>query len=107
MAWTKTSVVHRYALAVIFVAAAVALRLALDPIMGQKDVLFAFTLAIVAAARAGGRGPALLATVLGVPVALYFSIEPQFSWGVADPADITSLVLLGAIGVGISFSPSP
>lgn len=107
MVGMKASTARRYATAVIFVAAAVAFRLALDPIMGQKDILFAFTLAIVAAACLSGRGPALFATALSLPAALYFVIEPQFTWTMTDPSDIVALVLLGAIGVGASLFAKP
>ena len=102
MTFIKTSRARHYAAAVLAVAVATALRLALDPVIGQRDVLFAFVLAIVFATFTGGRGPGLLATALSVPVVMYFSVEPRFSFVVYDPTDVVRLVVLAATGVGIS-----
>jgi len=61
-----------YGIAVLCVAVAVAVRLALDPVVAPGHFLFAFTLAIMAAARIGGFGQGLLASALSVPLAWYF-----------------------------------
>ncbi len=93
----------RYGLAAIFVAGMFALRLALTPIFGQTYPLVYFTLAIVAAARVGGRGPGLAATALSVVGADYFFATPLYSLAVSDPAEIVGLLMLAATGVGISW----
>ena len=56
----------------------------------------------MAAARIGGRGPGLLATSLSVLLAWYFFIEPRFSFGIANPVEVGSLVALAVAGAGIS-----
>jgi len=83
------------------VAVAVAVRLALDPVVAPGHFLFAFTLAIMAAARIGGFGQGLLASALSVPLAWYFFIEPRFVLG-AKPSEVGSLAALAVAGVGIS-----
>ena len=98
----ESSTFWRYGTAVFSVVVAVAVRLALDSVIGKEHVLFAFTLAIMAAARIGGRGPGLLASVLSVAGAWYFFIEPRFSFAIADPSNIGNLVVLAAAGAGIS-----
>jgi hypothetical protein len=56
--------VVRYGGAVLIVLATGGLRLALTPVMGAEAPLLPFLLAVLFAAYIGGRGPALLATVL-------------------------------------------
>ena len=81
----ESSRLYRYGIAVLSVVVAVAVRLAIDPVVGSGHVLFAFTLAIMAAARIGGRGPGLLASALSVLLAWYFFIEPRFSFAHRKP----------------------
>jgi len=97
----------RYGLAIIFVAGMFAFRLALTPILSYTYPLVYFTLAIVAAARFGGRGPGLVATALSVAGADYFFAAPRYSLALADPAEILGLLMLAATGVGISWLVPP
>lgn len=98
----EASRLYRYGIGVLSVAIAVAVRLAIDPLVGSSHVLFAFTLAVMVAAHVGGRGPGLLAAAVSVPAAWYFLIEPRFSFAIADRGEVGSLVLLGAAGACIS-----
>jgi two-component system CheB/CheR fusion protein len=54
----------RYSIALLSVAAATAIRLALDSLLGDRFPLVTFFLAVVFTARYGGFGPSLLALVL-------------------------------------------
>jgi PAS domain S-box-containing protein len=98
----------RYGIAVLSVVVAVAVRLALDSVLdsdsvlGSNSVLFAFMLAIMAATRIGGRGPGLLASLLSVLAVWYFFIEHRFSFVIANPKDLGSLVVIAVSGAGIS-----
>src|SRR5512141_2462894 len=61
----------RYGVAVASVLAATAIREALSPVLGPNAPYLPFTLAVMIAARFGGRGPGFLATglsTLGVPL---------------------------------------
>jgi len=73
----------RYAIAALAVSAAVGLRLALDPVLASHAPYITFLLAVLVAARLGGRAPALAATVLSVLGTLYFFLEPRFSFVLA------------------------
>jgi PAS domain S-box-containing protein len=66
----------RYGLAVLLVALAAVVRWALTPIVGSLTPLLFFTLAQVAAALLAGRGPGLLAVLLGTVVGYYLFLEP-------------------------------
>jgi len=92
----------RYAIAALAVSAAVGLRLALDPLLGTQAPYVTFFLAVLVSARLGGRGPGLAATVLGVLSALYFFLEPRFSFVVAHPSDLVVLGLFALAGFTIS-----
>ena len=98
----ESSRLWRYSIAVLCVAVVAAVRLALDPVIAPGHVLFIFTLAIMAAARIGGRGPGLLASSLSVLLTWYVFIEPRFSFRIADPVEVGSLVVLAVAGAGIS-----
>ena len=96
----------RYGIAVVSVAVAVAVRLALDSVIAPGHVLM-FTLAAMAAARIGGRGPGLFASAISLPAAWYFFIPPRFSFGLPSRTDIGSLVVLAAASVGFSLLFGP
>jgi hypothetical protein len=83
----------RHGIAVLSVAA-LAIQLALDVLAASLQVLFAFTLAVMAAARIGGRGPRLLFSGLRVPLPWYFLIQPRYSFAVVNPVDVGKLVVL-------------
>jgi CHASE3 domain sensor protein len=91
-----------YGIAVLSVVVAVAVRLALDSVLGSDSVLFAFMLAIMAAARIGGRGPGLLASVLSVLAVWYFFIEYRFSFVIANTHALGSLMVIAVSGGCIS-----
>ena len=67
----------RYGAAVAFTAAAVLLRLALDPVLGSHVVLATLYGAVAFTVWFGGTGPALLATVLGYVAADYLFVPPR------------------------------
>jgi signal transduction histidine kinase/ActR/RegA family two-component response regulator len=83
-----------YAVAVVSVALATALRLALDPVLGPElapyPTLFA---GIVIAAWYGGRGPGLLAVVIAGVTALFFLMPPRGAFALQNAEYISSLVV--------------
>ena len=96
-----------YAIAVLAVSAAVGLRLALDPVLGAQAPYITFIAAVLVAARLGGRGPALAASALSVLSAIYFFIEPRFSFALSHPYDLVGLGLFALTGVAISLLEPP
>ncbi len=72
------AVVLRYGAAIALVLVIAAFRALLAPLLGTQAPLLPFVLAVFAAAYLGGRGPALLASVL-IPVlaTLFFTSWPQ------------------------------
>lgn len=92
----------QYAVAVLAVLGAVALRLALAPILISHAPLLLFTLSVMVAARFGGVAPGLVATGLSALIGSYFFIEPYYSFHMGNVADGTYLALFVVVGVGIS-----
>lgn len=97
------SPIERYATAVLAVVCTLAVRLALDPMLGDRAPYMFFILAIVIVKRIWGRGPALLATALGGTSAWYFLLEPRFSFAISSRVDAFNLAGFLVVGVGVSF----
>ena len=77
----KRSAVFRYGAAALAVAAAAAVRLALEPVLGLYSPYLPFALAVIVASRFGGRGPGLAATALSLVAVAYFFLEPRYASG--------------------------
>ena len=103
----KRFLTARYAFAALAVATAVGLRLAFDPVLGDQAPYLPFVGAVLVAARLGGRGPALASTALSVLSALYFFLQPRFSFALARPGDLVGLGLFALAGVAISILEAP
>src|ERR1039458_4063210 len=89
----------RYGLAVLLVAVAAAIRYALTPVVGTITPLLFFTLAQVAVALFAGRGPGLLAVMLGTAVGYYLFLQPAGRLSGAEEAYFIILNVLVAIGL--------
>jgi len=84
------------------VALATGVRIALDPVVGLHSPYLPFVLALIVAARYGGRGPGLAATATSMLVVAYFFLEPLYSFSIAEPWAMVGLALYGVVGVAIS-----
>ena len=86
------------------VVAPVALMAALAPArsaIGLSGALVCALLAVVAAALAGGSGPAILATVIAVGAADFFFTVPYYSLRVTNMIDVIALIVFGLVGAVI------
>jgi len=90
----------QYGLAPIAVALALALRIALQPALGDEAPYLFFVPAVLVAAGLGGLGPGLLATALGLLLGCLFigSSFPHFS-----PPDLVSGAAFALIGIGMAW----
>jgi two-component system CheB/CheR fusion protein len=86
-------------LAVFLVALAAGIRWSLTPIVGSITPLLFFTLAQVAVALLAGRGPGLLAVILGTATGYYLFLQPG---GRLDKAgEVYYLVLNVCVGIAL------
>ena len=80
--------VPRYAVAVGAVFVAIAARLSFVSLSGTAAPYGTFYLAIIVTITLAGRGPAMVAALLGGLAANYFFIAPRFSFQFSQPADL-------------------
>src|SRR5215470_12996045 len=93
----------RYGVAIAGVVSAAALRMALDPILGDQAPLLLFVIPVILAAWYGGLGPGLLATALSLLLGDFLFLQPRYSilrFGV--PQDPVRVALMGLYGVAVS-----
>ncbi len=105
--WTGTMRLPRpvpSAVAVLSVAGALAARMALDPVLGDRQPFATFYLAVIIAAWFGGFGPALLALGLGWFCADYFFIPPRHAFGVTPAADVVLPLIYSVVGLAAAAS---
>jgi len=81
-----------YLVALVAVAAAVVLRLLLDPILGHTLPLVTLFGAVAAAVWLGGYRPAVLAALLGYVACAYLFIDPRGAFGLDDPRNLLGFV---------------
>jgi len=93
------SLVEQYSIAVIAIAVALALRLGLSPVLGgQASYLFFFP-AILIASAFGGWGPGIVATILGLLLALFLITDAR----VLTAADMINATVFALVGAGTSW----
>ncbi|MCC6982339.1 MAG: PAS domain S-box protein [Bauldia sp.] len=88
-----------YALTLSAFFLALALRILLDPLLADRPLVVLFVAPILVGAIWGGRGPAILATALGLAADLAF----QLRGGDYRLADILDGLALVAVGLGIAW----
>ncbi|HMD71405.1 MAG TPA: DUF4118 domain-containing protein [Bryobacteraceae bacterium] len=98
----EPSAAVRYLVAAAAVLAALGIRLAFDEPLSRHSPYLVFVLAIIVAARFGGRGPALFATALSVLATWYFVIEPRRSFAISDPQAVAGMAWFAVVGILIS-----
>jgi K+-sensing histidine kinase KdpD len=88
--------VGAYALAVVSVGVATALRLAVDPyLVGAQFVTF-FP-AVIITTLISGFGAGFLCAVLSTAAADFFVLSPRWSFSIEDPANVADLLLFGPL----------
>src|SRR5207248_10855456 len=92
------SPLRAYAVAVLATGLALLARLALDPLLGDRQPFCTFYFAVAAAAWAGGLRPALLAVLLGSLAGDFFFVTPRYVLAVPDPADMAGRLRFAALG---------
>jgi K+-sensing histidine kinase KdpD len=98
----RTDLTLRYACAVVSIAVAIAVRLVLDPILGDKTPYPTVFLAILVAASYGGFGPAVVATLLGAIASSRFLLPPRDSFAIEGFDNQVGMVLYLGSGFGIA-----
>ncbi|HEX4499434.1 MAG TPA: sensor histidine kinase KdpD [Thermoanaerobaculia bacterium] len=93
---------RRYFAALAFTAAATALSSLARPYLGPTNLVMIFLLGVVATAFLCGRGPSVLASVLGVASFDYFFVPPYYSFNVSDTEYLLTFAVMLTTALVIS-----
>jgi PAS domain S-box-containing protein len=88
-----------YGIAVLSVGAAIALRLLMDPLVGDRLPFVTMFVAVAFAAWFGGKGPGLAALALGSVGVAYFICEPRHSFVISEPAYQAGLIFYAGLSI--------
>lgn len=91
-----------YLLSLVLMATATTIGIALRPAFSVANLLIIYLFAVIVAAMVLGRGPAILASVLGVLAFDFFLVHPRFTLAVDDTEYLLTFLGLLAVGVVIS-----
>jgi len=95
---SKSRATTRYSIALLFTAAAFAVRWGMGP-MANRPMLVLFCIAILFSAIVGGLGPGLLATFLSAAAASYLLLHPAYTVRPPDTVDLAHWLLLCLFGL--------
>jgi len=98
----SVSRLHRYSFAATAVVAAVLVRVALHPWLGDSTPYLLFFPAIMAASWYGGFGPGLFATAVSALAAVVWFVGPSGPQGLGNPGNDIALVFFIATGALIA-----
>jgi len=93
---------NRYFRSVILVAAATAVSFLIRDYVAPTNLVMVYLLAVVIAATNLGKGPSILASLLGVLAFDFFFVPPYMTFAVADTEYILTFAALFAVGFVIS-----
>src|ERR1700752_687063 len=102
LATIRTSALARYAAGRAGTAAAVLLRLSLNPVWGLSLPFITLFPGVMLSAWLGGLGPGVLATLVSALAATYFWIAPSGSLFVSAPNDLLGLLVFATVGIVFS-----
>lgn len=93
---------HGYAWAITGVTVAALVAAVLQAHFAPVNIVMLFLIVVVGVAYRHGRGPAVLAAVLGVAVFDFFFVPPQLSFAVADAQYLVTFAVMLATGLVIA-----
>ena len=93
---------RRYALSTLLVAAVTLVGIPLQLVISPTNVVMLYLAAVVYAAVTMGRGPSILASVLGVLAFDLFFVPPHFTLAVSDTEYLVTFVGLFVVGLVVS-----
>lgn len=90
---------YRYACSALATAAVTAAAVPLVPFFDPVNLVMLFLLMVVLVGARLGRGPAMLAAVLGVAAFDFFLVPPRFSFGVNDVQYLMTFAVMLTVGL--------
>lgn len=93
---------YRYGLAILLTAAALGVRLLLQPVFGEHSPLVIFYFSIMLSAYCGGLGPGILATILSLLAAGFLIMPPAYRFDLGGPAGQIHALVFATLGICLS-----
>lgn len=100
--WIPHAPFKRYAYAVALVIVATVINWLIDPFLSQTNLVMLYLLAVVIAAIYLGRGPAIVASILGVLAFDFLFVPPHLTFVVDNAEYILTFFALFLVGIIIS-----
>lgn len=100
--WRPHAPFLRYLYALLLVIAATLVNLLIDPFLSQTNLVMFYLLAVVIAAVYLGRGPAIVASILGVMAFDYLFVPPHLTFIVDDAEYVLTFLALFLVGFVVS-----
>jgi two-component system sensor histidine kinase KdpD len=91
-----------YAQAIGAVAAATAIAWPMFPLFEPANLMMAYLLAVVVVAARHGRGPSVVASILGVGAFDFFFVPPYLTFAVADTQYLLTFAVMLVVGLVVS-----
>ncbi|MFT3883178.1 MAG: DUF4118 domain-containing protein [Gemmatales bacterium] len=86
-----------YGSSLLAVAAAIGIRLLLDPLIGARNPFFTIFLSVVLIAWWAGSGPAWVTSIVGAIAASYYLLEPRHTFPIDKLEHQVALLLFGIV----------
>ncbi len=100
--WRLHSPISRYAWSILLVVLATVVGFLIGGRLETTNLVMLYLLAVVIAAIYLGRGPAILASVLGVLTFDFLFVHPYFSFSISDTQYIITFIALFFVGMIVS-----
>jgi two-component system sensor histidine kinase KdpD len=91
-----------YGQAILAVLFATGVAWAMVPRFELSNIIMTYLLGVVAVAARGGRGPAVLASLLSVAAFDFFFVPPSFTFAVSDPQHLVTFAVMLIVALVIS-----
>ncbi len=91
-----------YGQAVVVIAVCTVLTSLMRPVFADANIIMVYLLGVVVAAWRLGRGPAILASVLGVAAFDFFYVAPHLTFAVSDTEYLLTFGVMLVVGLAIS-----
>jgi two-component system, OmpR family, sensor histidine kinase KdpD len=98
----RGSALRPYAASLVMVAAALVLGLAVQHMLNISNIALVFLTAVLASAVSYGLWPSLFASLACVLAYDFFFVPPIYTFVVADPENVVTLVVFGIVAVIVS-----
>jgi two-component system sensor histidine kinase KdpD len=103
VAWLQTQTAgRRYAVSAGSVVLLTVLLAQIPSALEHTDIALLYLLAVLISATMGGRGPAIVASVLAFLTSNFFFVSPRYTFTIADPRDLLRLVIFLIVAISTS-----